>query len=102
MELQPHEQERKVTQNYQQLTLFRCHLARDGAEKLKNIQLFGLQIASSSASAAKAQRASDPPAIWERGPGAISKRRSGTEGRDESEKYSMYSNGRSETRFERE
>ena len=34
----------------QQLTLFRCRLARGGAEKLKQIQLFGPQIASCRAS----------------------------------------------------
>ena len=32
----------------QQLTLFRCRLAPDGAEKLKMIQLFGLKIAPPS------------------------------------------------------
>ena len=37
-------------QGYQQLTLFRCRLARGGAEKLKKIQLFGPQIASRRAS----------------------------------------------------
>lgn len=33
------------SQGHRQLTLFRCHFARDGAEELKWFQLFGLQIA---------------------------------------------------------
>ena len=69
---------------YQQLTLFRCRLARGGAEKLK-IQLFGPQIASRRASRRFA-----------------GERFLGGEARLEARWESMYSNGRSETRFERE